>query len=664
MKFIHESQEILSPARFNLRGWEYTPFEKNESDLTETKTVPVLGLKWEIENDTLSIDLRDLDPNAEDQPVTKRIILSTVHKIFDPIGFTCPATLMPKLLLQECWKLKLSWDTDLPSWMAKKFVKWKEQLKFLNDISIPRCLDKNEGDRNITLHVFCDASEKAYAACIFLRSEGDDSTDCQLIQARARVAPLKSISVSRLELLACNIGARLCQSVKESLGMEEVATRYWSDSSNALYWIKKNENWATFVFNRDKRLQKLQILEDENGLFRIKTRLSLKDDLKNFKFPIVLPSEHSIVEKLVRWKHCSLGHAGVQTVMTNLREEFWILKYRKTVLKVVKNCVICKRFDARPIETPTAPLPVHRLRAASVFEITGVDFTGPLYLKGNQKSWIVIYTCAVFRAIHLELTTSLTTESFLQSFRRYAARRGRPSVVYSDNGTNLVGANNLIKRINWETVAKYRTVNKIDWKFIPPSAPWWGGFWERLIGMVKRIIRKVLGQTSLNFEELNTVLCDCESVINGRPLTYVSDDTSDLEPLTPSMFLQEVREVGIPDLDLLDNKSLNKRRHCIDIQRQYEKNGLAFRQSLHITRRKLVKLKTRSGEILRPTLRLHPLEVGEHQKELFQKCEPQVKTFTCDDSSAAERDSLHKAEPNEPTSRYGRRLKRVKRLGL
>ncbi|GBM29083.1 hypothetical protein AVEN_112143-1, partial [Araneus ventricosus] len=337
--------------------------------------------------------------------------------------------------------------------------------------------------------------------------------------------------------------------------------------------------------------------------------------------------------------------------MTNLREEFWILKYRKTVLKVVKNCVICKRFDARPIETPTAPLPVHRLRAASVFEITGVDFTGPLYLKGNQKSWIVIYTCAVFRAIHLELTTSLTTESFLQSFRRYAARRGRPSVVYSDNGTNLVGANNLIKRINWETVAKYRTVNKIDWKFIPPSAPWWGGFWERLIGMVKRIIRKVLGQTSLNFEELNTVLCDCESVINGRPLTYVSDDTSDLEPLTPSMFLQEVREVGIPDLDLLDNKSLNKRRHCIDIQRQYEKNGLAFRQSLHITRRKLVKLKTRSGEILRPTLRLHPLEVGEHQKELFQKCEPQVKTFTCDDSSAAERDSLHKAEPNEPTSR-------------
>ncbi|GBN59833.1 hypothetical protein AVEN_58701-1, partial [Araneus ventricosus] len=174
---------------------------------------------------------------------------------------------MPKLLLQECWKLKLSWDTDLSSWMVKKFVKWKEQLKFLNDISIPRCLDKNKGDRNITLHVFCDASEKAYAACIFLRSEGDDSTDCQLIQARARVTPLKSISVSRLELLACNIGARLCQSVKESLGMEEVATRYWSHSSNALYWIKKNENWATFVFNRVKEIRHLSDPDDWNHIF-------------------------------------------------------------------------------------------------------------------------------------------------------------------------------------------------------------------------------------------------------------------------------------------------------------------------------------------------------------------------------------------------------------
>ncbi|XP_042909950.2 uncharacterized protein [Parasteatoda tepidariorum] len=188
VKFIHESQEILASAKFNLRGWEHTPFEEFESELIETKTVPVLGLKWDSKKDILSIDLRDLDLIAKNQSVTKRNILSTVHKIFDPIGFTCPVTLIPKLILQECWKLKLSWDSELPSWMAKKFNKWKDQLKILNDISIPRCLDKNERVREITLHVFCDASEKAYAACVFLRSEAPDSITCQLIQARSRVA--------------------------------------------------------------------------------------------------------------------------------------------------------------------------------------------------------------------------------------------------------------------------------------------------------------------------------------------------------------------------------------------------------------------------------------------------------------------------------------------
>ncbi|GBN49750.1 hypothetical protein AVEN_11332-1 [Araneus ventricosus] len=198
--------------------------------------------------------------------------------------------------------------------------------------------------------------------------------------------------------------------------------------------------------------------------------------------------------------------------------------------------------------------------------------------------------------------------------------------------------------------------------------------------MVKRIIRIVLGQTSLNFEELNTILRDCESVFNGRPLTYVSDYTSDLEPLTPSLFLQEVREVGIPDLDLLDNKFLNKRfayrqRLQQDLRKRFRYEYLGqLRQSERKIRKvievftsrdgniKLVKLKSKSREILRPTLRLYPLEVSEHEKELFQKCEPPVKTFTCDDSSAAERDSLHKAEPDEPTSRYGRSLKRVPSL--
>ncbi|GFX93937.1 integrase catalytic domain-containing protein [Trichonephila clavipes] len=97
-------------------------------------------------------------------------------------------------------------------------------------------------------------------------------------------------------------------------------------------------------------------------------------------------------------------------------------------------------------------------------------------------------------------------------------------------------------------------------------APRWGGFWERLIGLVKRTLRKTLGKTSLNYEEMYTVLCDCESLINSRPLTYVTDDVEDLEPLTPSMFLQDIREVGVLELDQIDDNKLNKRLVYTEIE--------------------------------------------------------------------------------------------------
>ncbi|GFV85352.1 integrase catalytic domain-containing protein [Trichonephila clavipes] len=164
----------------------------------------------------------------------------------------------------------------------------------------------------------------------------------------------------------------------------------------------------------------------------------------------------------------------------------------------------------------------------------------------------------VYRAINLELLTSISTESFLLGLRRFIARRGRPSVIYSDNGTNFKGAYRLYQKVNLEKLKNVEELNPISWKFITPRAPWWGGFWERLIGLVKRTLRKTLGKTSLNHEEMYTVLCDCVSLINSRQLTYVTDDVEDLEHLTPAMFLQDIREVGVTELDQIDESILNK----------------------------------------------------------------------------------------------------------
>ncbi|GFY58480.1 integrase catalytic domain-containing protein [Trichonephila inaurata madagascariensis] len=248
-KFVEESKTILSTAKFELRGWEHSYSDPESYDLLppEGKSISVLGLRWHLKTDSLTIDLRDCV--EDDTPVTKRKILSTVHKIFDPLGFTCPVTLGPKVLLQECWKLKVSWDTELPASISKKFERWRKELSKLNKIEIPRCLiPGRNAPGNLTFHVFCDASKIAYAACVFLRCESENSTTCQLIQARCRVAPMKSLSIPRLELLACSIGARLSQSVSSDMKLENLPKIFWSDSADALYWIKGTETWAPFVF--------------------------------------------------------------------------------------------------------------------------------------------------------------------------------------------------------------------------------------------------------------------------------------------------------------------------------------------------------------------------------------------------------------------------------
>ncbi|CAG7732119.1 unnamed protein product [Allacma fusca] len=147
---------------------------------------------------------------------------------------------------------------------------------------------------------------------------------------------------------------------------------------------------------------------------------------------------------------------------------------------------------------------------------------------------------------------------------RLIGRRGRPRTIYSDNGTNFVGTANLWKQFDWEKIrnsgfGSSHSIQPITWIFKPLGAPWWGGWWEGVVRLLKEVLRKVLGRACLDFEEMLTILCDCEAVINARPLTYISDDVEDLAPLTASMLLQELREVGIPDMDNIDAHALNKR---------------------------------------------------------------------------------------------------------
>ncbi|GFU46364.1 uncharacterized protein TNCV_1213391 [Trichonephila clavipes] len=187
---------------------------------------------------------------------------------------------------------------------------------------------------------------------------------------------------------------------------------------------------------------------------------------------------------------------------------------------------LSSRWCSRNLETIAPPLPEDRVKDAAIFQITGNDMTGPLFLKENKKSWVLIFTCTVYRAFHFELVTATTTEAFLMAFRRFVSRRERCSTVYCDNGTNFGGAANALRLLDWKQVERQGAVNAIEWKFNPPTAEWWGGWWECLIRILKNLLKKVLGGASLSYEEMLPVLVDCESVINARPLTYVTEKKS------------------------------------------------------------------------------------------------------------------------------------------
>jgi hypothetical protein len=225
-----------------------------------------------------------------------------------------------------------------------------------------------------------------------------------------------------------------------------------------------------------KAIKTLPIFEDSLGVMRIKTLIVQREELEAFRYPALLPNNHKLVRRLVKDMHEQHFHAGVGFIMTKLRERYWLLKTRRTIQSVIWKCLKCRRYCAKPMSQEPGGLPVERVQGSRAFETVGVDLAGPLMLKSSKKVWVVVFTCALYRAVHLQLVTSLRTKTFLSALRNFIRVHGRPITIYSDNGTNFHGANNLFKTIDWSNVTRVTDVQQIKWKFNIPTAPWWGGW--------------------------------------------------------------------------------------------------------------------------------------------------------------------------------------------
>jgi len=143
------------------------------------------------------------------------------------------------------------------------------------------------------------------------------------------------------------------------------------------------------------------------------------------------------------------------------------------------------------------------------------------------------------------------------AFNRFVSRRGRPETIYSDNGKNFIGAANLLGNLNFRKIVK--KANNMKKIFNPPSAAWWGGWWERLIRIMKDLLRRTLGNRRLDGVQLETCLCEVEATMNKRPLTYVTEDSADLIPLTPQMFMTDQSDTNFPRVENLDSDELRRR---------------------------------------------------------------------------------------------------------
>lgn len=290
------------------------------------------------------------------------------------------------------------------------------------------------------------------------------------------------------------------------------------------------------------------------------------------KHQILMP-KCRFIELIVRETHRRNLHSGVQATHGYVKMKYWPLRVKDTIKKEIQNCVRCCRAHPRLVQQFMGQLPEARITPAPPFHRTGVDYAGPFEAKSgparnarSMKVYICVFVCLATKAIHLELVSDLTTKGFLAAFDRFTARRGLSIEIKSDHGTNFVGASNELDELRkfledpttQEEIRQHFLKQRIDWHFIPPRAPQHGGLWEAAVKSVKSHLRHALGSSLLTFEEMYTVTCRIEAMLNSRPLVPLSDDPNDCEALTAGHIL-----IGRPLIAPPRHDYSNDKRHML-----------------------------------------------------------------------------------------------------
>lgn len=741
-----ELRNMMESGGMNLRKWASNhtdalreiPEEhrelKTDISIDANTTLKMLGVQWDPKRDLFLYKIK-LCPEKEQY--TKRELVSEVARIFDPLGWLSPVVIMAKMRLQATWLLGIGWDEQISKEMANEWNEFKTTLKGVNEITLPRYIGLGFDDVQYELHGFCDASMKAYAAVVYLRSiKTNGIINVHLIAAKSRVAPTKTISLPRLELCGAVLLGKLMTKIKKALRMD-FETVAWTDSMIALAWITGDSHrWETFVANRtttiqediprdkwrhvgtkdnpadvasrgvdaitlkdctiwwqgpewlqkanietkttkfetteglrkttslhttldthysdtigrfssldklkrvlaycirfanrcrgkgtighisvpelrtattaltrwaqsidfsseiesltkQKQLEKrtgiapLNPFVDANGIIRVGGRIQSENQSYNWRHPAIMAYSNILTPLIIRDAHLKTLHGGNTLTLAFVREHFWITKVKRAVQLVVRKCVKCTRFKAEMQQQQMGNLPIERTTEARAFRFSGVDFCGPFDVKSasgrgirTTKGYVAVFICLATKAIHLEVVGDLTSKAFIAALRRMVSRRGHIEKLFSDNGTNFVGANKIIRGEYRAFIQEYQdeitlelTKLNMEWEFIPPSAPNFGGLWEAGVKSVKYHLKRTVGDAKLTYEELSTALCQIEACLNSRPLCAMTDDPNELV-LTPAHFLVSEPLFVQPETNYNDTPTnrLQRWQLCQKIQQDF-----------------------------------------------------------------------------------------------
>uniref|UniRef100_A0ABD2VYB7 Integrase catalytic domain-containing protein n=1 Tax=Trichogramma kaykai TaxID=54128 RepID=A0ABD2VYB7_9HYME len=285
-----------------------------------------------------------------------------------------------------------------------------------------------------------------------------------------------------------------------------------------------------------------------NGLLCVGGRLRNAQINEDRKHPIILPVTSHLVGLLIDDMHEKMFHGGAQLVSAHLRQRYWIPRLKIVLRARLLRCVICLRYGAETAFQRMADLPGVRVTPCRPFKNAGLDYAGPFLLKGSRyrgsysyKGYFAIFVCMATKAVHLEAVSAYDTSAFLAAFRRFVSRRGPCRHLYSDRGTNFVGADAELRRMHSEGSGYYKSIcaqlrdgHSTVWHFNPPSSPHFGGLWESGVKSVKYHLKRMVGDRSFTFEEFSTLLAQIEAILNSRPLTPLPDSFEPQNVLTPA----------------------------------------------------------------------------------------------------------------------------------